>query len=68
MNRGIHLSILEPTQNDLKEMAKSIVQSFNENFSDFFGKLDISFYKYKEFLKKNILNILISMEIVIFIT
>ena len=63
MNRGIHLSIPEPTQNDLKETAKSIVQSFNENYSDFFGKLAISYYK-----KKIIQNILISMEIEIFIT
>jgi len=53
MNRGIHLSIPEPTQNDLKETAKSIVESFQENYSDFFGKLAISYYKYKEFLKNN---------------
>ena len=53
MNRGIQLSIPEPTQNDLIETAKSIVQSFNEDYSDFFGNLAISYYKYKQFLKKN---------------
>lgn len=52
MNRGIHLSIPEPTENDLKETAKSIVDSFNMNYSELFGKLAVSYFKYKEYMKK----------------
>ena len=53
MNRGIHLSIPEPIENDLIETAKSIVNSFNENYSELFRKLAISYFKYKEYMKKN---------------
>ena len=53
MNRGIHLSIPEPTENDLIETAKSIVQSFNLNYTELFRKLAVTYFKYKEYMKNN---------------
>ena len=55
MNRGMHLSIPEPTKDDIKEVAFTIGKSYDENLSNqfrvYYEKLGETYYKYKNNLK-----------------
>jgi len=55
MNRGIHLSITEPDEEDLKETAFELAKSYNgrliQDYKEYFEYLAFSYYKYKELLK-----------------
>ena len=56
MNRGISISIPEPDEDDSKETALTIGNSYNEimasKYKDFFENLGISYFKYKKYLKE----------------
>ena len=60
MNRGIHLSIPEPNENDLQTTAKIIAESFEdektnkiyENYFELFQNLVDSYIKYKNYLNE----------------
>ena len=60
MNRGIAISIPEPDDEDNKDTAFTIGNSYNENialtYKKFFEDLGTSYYKYKNFLKENYSN------------
>ena len=57
MNRGISISIPEPDEEDVKETALTIGNSFDEALAlrnkSFLENLGISYYNYKQYLKKN---------------
>ena len=57
MNRGISISIPEPDEEDNKDTAFTIGNSYDENMSlrykSFFENLGISYYNYKQYLKEN---------------
>ena len=56
MNRGISISIPEPNEDDNKETSLIIGKSYNENLAeinkDFYENLGLTYYKYKDYLKK----------------
>ncbi|OUM60841.1 hypothetical protein PIROE2DRAFT_13322 [Piromyces sp. E2] len=55
MNRGIHLSIPEPDQQDLIDTAIAIAKSYDtrleQDYLKYYEDLSITYYKYKEVLK-----------------
>ncbi len=57
MNRGIFLSIPEPDEKDLKNTARTIVESYNVsliiNYKDLFENLAISYQKYLNYIEEN---------------
>ena len=57
MNRGISISIPEPDEEDNKETAFTIGNSYDEamamRYKSFYENLGISYYKYKQYLKIN---------------
>ena len=59
MNRGIHLSVLEPDLNDLKSTASTISKNIygeiedNISYKKMIENLTESYYRYKQYLKKN---------------
>ena len=57
MNRGISISIPEPDEEDNKETAFTIGNSYDEVMADryknFFENLGICYFKYKKYLKEN---------------
>ena len=57
MNRGISISIPEPNEDDNKETSLIIGKSYNENLAeinkDFYENLGLTYFKYKNYLKKN---------------
>ena len=60
MNRGIAISIPDPDEEDNKETAFTIGNSYDETmalrYKSFFENLGISYYDYKNFLKENYAN------------
>ena len=56
MNRGMHLSIPEPEEDDLKITSYNIGESYNETLAKenkkLYENLGLGYYKYKSFLKK----------------
>ena len=58
MNRGISISIPEPDEEDNKETAFTIGNSYDEamaiRYKDFLENLGKSYYKYKQYLKTNL--------------
>ena len=54
MNRGMHLSIPDPSKEDIKETAFIIGKSYDEKMANrfklFYENLGISYYKYKNYL------------------
>ena len=56
MNRGMYLSIPEPSQEDTKETAFTIGKSYDENVANqykyFFEQLGLTYFKYKNYLKE----------------
>ena len=59
MNRGVHLSVLEPDLDDLKLTASTISNDIyeeinnNTSYKKMIENLSESYYKYKQYLKKN---------------
>ena len=59
MNRGIHLSVLEPDLDDLKSTASTISKNIygeiedNISYKKMIENLTESYYRYKQYLKKN---------------
>ena len=57
MNRGISISIPEPDEEDNKETAFTIGNSYDnviaQRYKNFLENLGISYYNYKQYLKKN---------------
>eukprot|EP00833_Pecoramyces_ruminatium_P010375 jgi/Orpsp1_1/1184407/evm.model.c7180000089405.2 len=55
MNRGIHISIPEPDEEDLKTTALSISESYNSKLNKYYLKyfeyLAITYFKFKDYLK-----------------
>ena len=55
MNRGIHISIPEPDEEDLQETAQEIAKSYDQrllfDYKNYFINLALSYYQYKEKLK-----------------
>ena len=51
MNRGMHLSIPEPNENDIKNVAFTIGKSYDKNLANqykvYFENLGLAYYKYK---------------------
>jgi len=57
MNRGIHLSIPEPDEDDLKETAIAIAESYDKrlthDYKEYFEKLALTYYEYIEKLRND---------------
>ena len=57
MNRGMHLSIPEPSKEDTQKTALTIGESYDitlaSKYKDFYEGLGLAYYKYKQYLKNN---------------
>ena len=57
MNRGMHLSIPEPSKEDIKKVAFTIGSSYDEKlanqFKTFYENLGLAYFKYKIYLRTN---------------
>ena len=56
MNRGIHISISDPNQEDNIQTALAIADSYDQtlriDYNQFFSNLALIYYQYKQYLKK----------------
>jgi len=60
MNRGLYLSIPDPDEEDLKKTSRTIGKSYNsdlaKHYRPLYENLGVIYYKYKDYLNKNLTN------------
>ena len=60
MNRGLYLSIPDPDEEDVKKTSRTIGKSYNsdlaKHYRPLYENLGVIYYKYKDYLNKNLTN------------